>query len=94
MLVGVGVGLFTSPNTSAAMGAAPRRQRGIASGVLATARSLGMVLGVGIAGAIFSSLLGPVLTPSPDEIIRAADAGLLTAAGMALLGAITSAVGR
>jgi hypothetical protein len=92
-LSGVGIGLFTSPNTSAILGAAPPVRRGVASGLLATARSLGMVLGLGIAGAIFTTLLAQ--TPgaaTPETIVSAADAGLLTAAALALLGAITSSI--
>ena len=41
------IGTFVSPNNSALMGAAPRNRQGIASGVLATARNVGMVPGVG-----------------------------------------------
>ena len=77
------------------MGAAPRQQRGIASGVLATARYLGMVLGVGIAGAIFTTwLAGAGGSPDADAVVHAADAGLLTAAGLAALGALVSATLR
>jgi EmrB/QacA subfamily drug resistance transporter len=95
LLIGLGVGLFTSPNMSAAMGAAPRRQRGIASGVMATARNLGMVLGIGVAGAIFTTLLAQSPDASTaDAVVRAANAGLLVAAGFAALGAITSAAPR
>jgi len=54
-LMGLGNGIFASPNSSALMGAAPRHRQGIASGVLATARNLGMMLGVGVAGAIYVS---------------------------------------
>ncbi len=50
---GVGTALFTSPNTSAAMNAVPPSQRGVASGMVATARNLGMVLGIAMAGAVF-----------------------------------------
>jgi EmrB/QacA subfamily drug resistance transporter len=53
---GLGAGIFISPNSSALMGSAPRRQQGIASGVMATSRNFGMVLGVGLAGAILTSL--------------------------------------
>lgn len=95
LLIGLGVGLFTSPNTSAALGAAPPGQRGIAAGVLATARNLGMVLGVGMAGAIFTTLLAQSPdTSTADAVIHAANAGLLGAAGFAVLGAITSAAAR
>ncbi len=58
-VVGLGTGAFISPNNSALMGAAPRERQGIAAGILATARNFGMVLGVGISGAIFTTILGP-----------------------------------
>ena len=54
---GLGTGMFASPNNSVIMGAAPGHRQGIASGILATARNVGMVLGVGMAGAIYSTVL-------------------------------------
>ena len=57
VVAGTGTGMFISPNTSALMGAAPRDRQGIASGVLATARNFGMVLGIGLAAAIFTTHL-------------------------------------
>jgi len=56
-LAGIGTALFVSPNNTAIMGAVPVHQRGIASGATATARNLGMVSGVALAGAIFSSFI-------------------------------------
>lgn len=56
-LAGIGTALFVSPNNTAIMGAVPVHQRGIASGATATARTLGMVFGVALAGTIFSSFL-------------------------------------
>jgi len=56
-VIGLGVGIFVSPNNSAVMGSAPRHRQGIAAGVLATARSFGMVLGVGFSGAIYTTVL-------------------------------------
>jgi MFS family permease len=90
-LVGLGIGLFVSPNNSALMGAAPRHRQGIASGVLATARNVGMVLGVGFAGAIFTTVLGRATSPNAG-LVAGVRASLLTAAGVALVGAVTSAV--
>ncbi|MFA5646411.1 MAG: MFS transporter [Candidatus Ratteibacteria bacterium] len=52
MLFGVGNGIFQSPNNSAVMGSVPRPYLGIASGVLATMRNVGMVMGVAAGGAI------------------------------------------
>ncbi len=56
-LAGIGTAMFVSPNNTAIMGAVPVHQRGIASGATATARTLGMVLGVALAGTIFSAFL-------------------------------------
>ena len=54
-LTGIGVAVFISPNSAAAMSAVPARHRGIASGSVASARNLGMVMGVAIAGLVFNS---------------------------------------
>ena len=90
-LVGLGIGIFVSPNNSALMGSAPRHRQGIASGVLATSRNVGMVLGVGFAGAIFTTIA--TRAPSPAiGLVTGIRASLLAAAGVALLGAVTSAV--
>ncbi len=87
-LFGLGTGMFTSPNSSALMGSAPRHRQGVASGVMATARSAGMALGVGIAGAIFSTIQGGDARLTIDAI----SAGLTMATGVGVLGALTSAV--
>ena len=55
IIVGLGIGMFQTPNNSAIMGSVPNSKRGVASGMLATMRNIGMVLGVAISGAIFSS---------------------------------------
>jgi EmrB/QacA subfamily drug resistance transporter len=86
-LAGIGTGTFISPNTSALMGAAPRTRQGIASGVLATARNFGMVLGIGLAGAIFTTHLAQ---NTPDALYKGIDMGFLAAAGMAVLGIVMS----
>jgi len=51
-LFGLGTGLFQSPNNSAVMGAVPKFRLGIAGGVLATTRNVGMVLGIALGGAV------------------------------------------
>lgn len=54
-LAGIGTGLYVSPNNTAIMSCIPLYRRGIASGTVATARNLGMVIGVALAGLIFST---------------------------------------
>ncbi|MDI3480670.1 MAG: hypothetical protein PWQ97_325 [Tepidanaerobacteraceae bacterium] len=54
VLFGLGNGLFQTPNNSSVMGSAPRERQGIASGVLATMRNVGMVLGIALGSGLFS----------------------------------------
>ncbi len=90
-VAGVGTGIFVSPNTSALMGSAPHERQGIASGVLATARNVGMVTGVGMAGAILTTILArSEMAGSSAALYDGVTLGLLAAAGAAALGAITS----
>ena len=56
-LLGVGMGLFTAPNNSSIMSAAPRERLGTAGGVLNMTRSLGTSLGVAATGAVLGLLL-------------------------------------
>ena len=86
-IVGLGTGAFISPNNSALMGAAPKHQQGIAAGVLATARSFGMVIGAGFSGAIFTTILS---SPGGD-LFSAIRISFVLAAGVAFLGVFTSA---
>ena len=54
-LYGVGTGLFQVPNNSAVLGAVPQERRGVASGTLVTMRQLGQVVGITVAGALWTS---------------------------------------
>lgn len=63
-LVGFGAGLFQTPNTSAVMSSAPKEHSGIASSILGTMRTSGMVIGEAIAAAVISfnmNLAAPTL---------------------------------
>jgi EmrB/QacA subfamily drug resistance transporter len=57
MLMGLGGGLFWSPNTSAAMNGAPVHRLGIASATLATLRQIGMVTSFALAIAVAAASL-------------------------------------
>jgi EmrB/QacA subfamily drug resistance transporter len=52
-VAGAGTAVFSQPNNSTIMGQAPPNRRGIAAGILATARTTGQLLGVCVAGAIY-----------------------------------------
>jgi MFS family permease len=91
LLTGLGIGLFTSPNNSAVLGAVPSQRRGVANGILGTARTLGMLLGIALAGAVYATTLGLLGDPGQASILRAAGTGLLVASIVAVIGAVTSA---
>jgi MFS family permease len=90
-MTGLGTGIFISPNNSALMGAAPASRQGIAAGMLATARNVGMVLGVGISGAVLTTMMA---RGEGSTIIGAVDAALYVATVSAILGAAVSLVRR
>jgi len=52
--VGLGIGIFISPNNSSIMGTAQRHQLGIVSGMMAITRTLGQTVGVAVMGAIWA----------------------------------------
>jgi MFS family permease len=54
LLVGLGMGLFIVPNDSAIMGSTPRDKLGVASGILATTRNLGLSTGIAFAGTLLA----------------------------------------
>ncbi|MFC1905948.1 MFS transporter [Chloroflexota bacterium] len=53
-VLGVGIGLFESPNNSLIMGSVPEHKRGTASAMLATSRGIGLTLGLAIASSIYA----------------------------------------
>ncbi|MBI5522132.1 MAG: MFS transporter [Desulfarculus sp.] len=75
--IGLGMGLFQSPNNSAIMGRAPRHRVGQASGLVSLARTLGNTSGLPLMGAIFthgvlSHLPSPLaITQTPPQVLAA-----------------------
>ena len=54
--IGVGMGIFQSPNNSTIMGAASPDKLGIVSGMLALNRTLGQTTGIAVMGAVWAAL--------------------------------------
>ncbi len=64
VVLGVGLGLFSSPNTNAIMSAVEKRYYGVASGMNGTVRLVGQMLSMGVAMMLFSIIIGRVeITP-------------------------------
>jgi MFS family permease len=71
---GAGMGLFAAPNTTAIMNSVPARQRGAASGMLATFQNSGFVLSIGV---FFSLMIAGLANSLPTTMT-----GGLTAQGV------------
>ncbi len=100
--LGLGMGLFQSPNNSAVMGAVPRERLGVASGLNTIGRTLGRTSGVAALGALWAVRVshhgGPEFTGSVTQAVAAAQvAGLrdvsYTALAIVLLGLALSVWG-
>lgn len=103
VITGIGMGLFSSPNTSAVMGCVERSQLGVASGTLSTMRTIGQSLSLAVMGAVMASVAstevvsalfsGAMDGGSPviiDEFVRGMSLAFLVSAGIAVAAAITS----
>lgn len=53
--VGLGMGIFQSPNNSAIMGSVPQERLGVTSGLLTITRITGQLSGISILGAIWAA---------------------------------------
>ena len=70
--IGVGMGLFQSPNNSAIMGAVSYKRLGIASGLMTLSRSLGHASGIPLAGVAFTAwVLAKAAVPGLKDVAKA-----------------------
>ena len=65
--IGLGMGVFQSPNNSAIMGTAPKDRLGIVSGMLAVNRTLGQTTGIAILGALWAARAIAYASPIPTD---------------------------
>jgi EmrB/QacA subfamily drug resistance transporter len=63
--IGIGMGIFQSPNNSAVMGAAPPERLGVASGLLGLSRTLGQTTGIALFGALWAGRVASALGETP-----------------------------
>lgn len=100
MLMGVGFGLFQSPNNSLIMGSVSRAYLGIAGSLLAVMRTLGQTTGVALAGAVWASRVtasagqqfDPITSAPPTALVAGMHDAMLLAALLAALAIIPTLV--
>ena len=75
LLMGLGAGLFQSPNNSSVMSSVPPNKLGVAGGISALVRNVGMVIGIAFSVSLFqnreASLLVGVNNPTPLQQVTA-----------------------
>jgi MFS family permease len=87
-VLGLGNGLFSSPNTAAAMQVAPRSGLSGAAGLLSTARNAGVICGLGVAGAVYTAATRGGSSTRADAVAAAI---FVAAAALCLLVAVLAA---
>ena len=103
-VVGIGSGMFNSPNTAAMMGTVPVHRRGIAAGARVLVQNTGAVISIAFVLAVvtssvpknvlfsvFSGLANHISTAQLDPFISNMHTALWCLAGISVLGAFVAA---
>lgn len=88
VVLGLGFGLFSSPNTNSIMGSVDRRFLGLASGTVGTMRLTGQMLSMGIAALIIQVYIGKdAIKPSNHrEFVWAIETAFVVFAALSVVG--------
>jgi EmrB/QacA subfamily drug resistance transporter len=102
-VLGIGSGMFNSPNTAAMMGAVPSHRRGIAAGARVMLQNTGAVLSIAFVMAIvtaavpqdvlfkiFAGVTSGLSTEQLDPFVANMHVALWTLAGVSIVGAVVS----
>jgi len=92
ILMGLGAGMFQSPNNSSVMSSVPPQKLSIAGGINSLVRNLGMVIGIALSVSLFE-VWGGVTLPQLGQVegfMSAYHSVMLVAVGIALLAAAIS----
>ena len=100
VILGIGMGMFSSPNTSAVMKSVRKDKTGVASGMLSTMRTVGQSLSLVLMGSVMAIVTSSALVSSVfmggsssvdnAEFITGMSAALKVSALIALIGASSS----
>ena len=93
VVLGVGFGLFSSPNTTATMAYVDRMDYNKASALISTMRQIGMTMSMGLATCLISIFLGTSAVISPENYAQFVDVvkvGLLFCMSFCGVGAVIS----
>jgi len=92
-MLGLGFGIFLSPNNSAVLGSAPRAKSGVAGALMALVRNLGMTAGIAVSTAVYEAFRNKAQASGLGDAASFTvgfDAALTFAACLALAGVALS----
>jgi EmrB/QacA subfamily drug resistance transporter len=103
LMMGVGMGFFSAPNTSSVMGSVEKPSLGAASGTLSTMRFMGQSLSLAIMGAVAATVIQPNVLSAifvgtgsnivpANAFLRGENRAFLVGAAIAFVGTLTSMV--
>ena len=89
-VIGLGLGLFSSPNISSVMGSVPPQQRGVASGVRATVFNTGNVVSIGLVAYIITTVIpyqvvSGIITGGYTTLLPSESVGFVTGVSRAFI---------
>jgi EmrB/QacA subfamily drug resistance transporter len=92
LLLGIGFGIFSSPNSNAIMSSVEKRYLGVASGVVGTMRMVGQMMSMGIAMMLISLYIGKqTINPGTyPGLISAMRTGFVIFSALSVLGIFAS----
>jgi EmrB/QacA subfamily drug resistance transporter len=95
-IYGIGIGLFVSPNTNVVMSSVANRELGVASGILGTMRTAGMVLSMGITMILFTLYIGSAeITPTNyPQFLDSVNTGFIIFSILNFAGVIAQGIAR
>jgi len=96
LILGTGFGLFSSPNTNAAMSAVDRKYYGVASASLSTMRSMGMMFSMAIAALATFLFIGdsPISASNIPQYVKSVKVVFIIFTVLCFIGVFTSLAGR
>jgi EmrB/QacA subfamily drug resistance transporter len=91
-LMGIGFGLFSSPNSNAIMSSVEKKFLGVASGVVGTMRMIGQMMSMGIAMMLIALYIGnnPISPATYPGLISGMRTGFLVFSGLSIIGIFAS----
>jgi len=95
IIYGIGFGLFSPPNTNVIMGSVPPKDTSVASAAVATMRTVGQAMSMGILTLVFAFIMGdvPIVQQYYPLLIQSCQMTCLICVVLCIASVFTSFVG-